>query len=34
VNTISTIIFDRIKAEARTWVLAGAKHLGLFIGGE
>jgi hypothetical protein len=31
-----TIIFDRncIKSEARTWVLAGAKYLGIFIAGE
>jgi hypothetical protein len=29
-----TIIFNRIKLEARTWVVAGAKHLGLLISGE
>jgi hypothetical protein len=34
VNTMPSTIFDRIKAEARTWVLAGAKHLGLLIAGE
>jgi hypothetical protein len=26
-----TIIFERIKSEARTWTVASAKHLGLFI---
>jgi hypothetical protein len=29
-----TIIFDRIKMEARTWVIVGAKHLGNFISEE
>jgi hypothetical protein len=33
-STMPTIIFDRIKLEARTWVVAGAKHLGLMIAGE
>jgi hypothetical protein len=31
VSTMPTIIFDKIKLEARTWVLAGAKHLGTLI---
>ena len=34
VCTIPTIIFDRIKSKARTWVVAGAKHLGLLIAVE
>jgi hypothetical protein len=34
VSTMPTIIFERIKSEARTWAVAGAKHLGLFIAGE
>jgi hypothetical protein len=34
VATMPTIIFKRIKSEARTWAVAGAKHLGLFIAGE
>jgi hypothetical protein len=34
VDTMPTIIFDRIKSEARTWVIAGAKHLGFFMAGE
>jgi hypothetical protein len=34
VSTMPTIIFDRIKYEARTWVIAGAKHLGLLTAGE
>jgi hypothetical protein len=29
-----TINFDKIKSEAKTWVIAGAKQLGLFISGE
>jgi hypothetical protein len=33
-STLPAIIFDRIKSEARTWVVAGAKHLGLLIAGE
>jgi hypothetical protein len=28
-NTLPTIIFSRIKLEARVWVLAGIKHLGI-----
>jgi hypothetical protein len=31
VSTMPTMIFDRIKSEGRTWVIAGAKHLGLLI---
>jgi hypothetical protein len=34
VDTMPTIIFYRIKMEARTWVITGAKHLGTFISGE
>jgi hypothetical protein len=34
VDTLPNIIFDRIKSEARTWVLAGAKHLGFLMAGE
>jgi hypothetical protein len=30
-STMPTIVFDRIKSEAKTWVIAGAKHLGLFM---
>jgi hypothetical protein len=33
-STLPTIIFDRIKSQARIWVVAGAKHLGLLIAGE
>ncbi|KQK11906.2 hypothetical protein BRADI_1g00413v3 [Brachypodium distachyon] len=34
VSTMPTIIFDKIKLESRTWVLAGAKHLcTLILGG-
>jgi hypothetical protein len=33
-STMPTIIYDKIKLEARTWVLAGAKQLGiLMLGG-
>jgi hypothetical protein len=34
VSIMPTIIFDKIKLEARTWVLAGAKQLGNLISGE
>jgi hypothetical protein len=34
VSTMTTIVFDRIKAEAMNWVIAGAKHLGVLISGE
>jgi hypothetical protein len=33
-STMPTIIFNRIKSEARTWVIAGPKHLGLVIAEE
>jgi hypothetical protein len=33
-STMPTIIFDRIKSKARTWVIAGAKYLGILIAGE
>jgi hypothetical protein len=33
VSTMPTIILDKIKLEARTWVLAGAKHFGILISG-
>jgi hypothetical protein len=33
VSTMATIVFDRIKSEAKTWVIVGAKHLGLFMAG-
>jgi hypothetical protein len=33
VSTMPTIIFDKIKLEARNWVLVGAKHLGILISG-
>jgi hypothetical protein len=34
VDSMPTFIFDRIKSEARTWVIAGAKHLGFLMAGE
>jgi hypothetical protein len=33
VSTMPIIIYDKIKLEARTWVLVGAKHLGTLISG-
>jgi hypothetical protein len=33
VSTMATIVFDRIKSEAKTRVIVGAKHLGLFMAG-
>jgi hypothetical protein len=30
----SQVVFDRVKDEARLWVLAGAKNLGYFMPGE
>jgi hypothetical protein len=30
----SQVVFDRVKAEARLWVLAGAKNLGYLMPGE
>ena len=33
-RTMPSIIFLRVKSEAHSWVLAGAKHLGLVIPGE
>jgi hypothetical protein len=33
VSTMPTIIYDKIKLEARTWVLAGAKQLGILMSG-
>jgi hypothetical protein len=32
-STMPTTIFEMIKLEARTWTLAGAKHLGTLISG-
>jgi hypothetical protein len=32
-STLPIIIFQKIKSEARTWVLEGAKYLGLLISG-
>jgi hypothetical protein len=34
VSTIPMIVFIRIKMEARTWVTAGAKQLGVLILGR
>ena len=34
VSTMPTIIFSKVKMEARNWVLAGANHLGHLIPGE
>jgi hypothetical protein len=34
VDSMPTFIFDHIKSEARTWVIAGAKHLGFLMAGE
>jgi hypothetical protein len=34
VSTMPAINFDKIKSEAKTWVIVGAKQLGLFISGE
>jgi hypothetical protein len=33
VSTLPIVIFGKIKSEARTWVLVGAKHLDLLISG-
>ena len=33
-STLPTLIFARIKLEARNWVLAGAKHLGHLLPGD
>jgi hypothetical protein len=33
VSTMPTIIYDKIKLEARTWVLAGAKKLDILMSG-
>ena len=33
-STLPTLIFARIKLEARNWVLAGAKHLGHLLLGD
>jgi hypothetical protein len=33
VSTMPTIIYDKIKLEARNWILAGAKYLGTLISG-
>jgi hypothetical protein len=30
----SQVVFDRVKVEARLWVLAGAKNLGYLMPGE
>jgi hypothetical protein len=33
VSTMPTIIYEKVKLEARNWILAGAKYLGTLISG-
>jgi hypothetical protein len=33
-NTPSMVVLDKVKSEARLWVLAGAKRLGTLMPGE